>query len=272
MEINLSPAQRYSIVRLMKHLIKIAYDGGGFTGYQKGNGSRSVEDSILQALNAHEISASIRSAGRTDRGVSALSNCIEIVTDAASGTVTGILGSSFDDLFPVSHATVNDDFNVRHCDTKWYRYLLAESVDIPAISSILRKFQGTHDFRNFCRRDQRNTVRTIDAIEASQLQGFVAVDFFGRSFIWQQIRTIMGYALEAVKLPDPPEDPFSGDQRFSKPSPPENLILMDVVYRDIQFVAVRHRSMRRRIEVLHRSAMRNELLMGSISKLLLTEA
>ncbi len=267
MEINLSPVGRYSTVKIMKHLIKIAYDGSGFTGYQKGNGSRSVEDCIIRSLAESGIICSIRSAGRTDRGVSAISNCIEVVSDASAGAITGILGSRYDDLFPVAHAYVEDNFNVRHCDTKWYRYIVDGKVDIPVLEKVLKKFKGTHDFRNFCRRDERNTVRTIDSIEVLSLNGQVAVDFHGQSFVWQQIRTIMGYALEIAKTGGINQDPFSGNERYGKPAPPENLILMDVVYHNVEFRKFRSPSMLKRIDRLLTRAMRRQFLMSNILQL-----
>ncbi|EQD79614.1 tRNA pseudouridine synthase A, partial [mine drainage metagenome] len=65
----------------MSFLIKFGYIGTCFTGFQKGNGSNSVEDSILAILKRHDISKSIRSAARTDRNVSASGNVIRLSTE-----------------------------------------------------------------------------------------------------------------------------------------------------------------------------------------------
>lgn len=218
----------------MRLLIKFGYIGWLYTGYQAGNGERSVEDTILKALRKNGLSEMIHSAARTDRGVSAVSNAFAVDTDERPSKVLGILNSSIDGMIFHSYAEVPPDFNPRHCDYKVYKYTLPEGEAGPYLREALAKFRGTHDFRHFCKMDERNPVRTIRSLHAGKRNGMLMVDFKSRSFLWNQIRTIMAYAVEHSWVPIQP-DPFERTSRYGKLLEPEPLVLMEMVYRGVEF-------------------------------------
>lgn len=218
----------------MRLLIKFGYIGWLYTGYQAGNGKRSIEDTILGVIRKNGLADMLHSAARTDRGVSAVSNAFAIDTDERASKVLGILNSSIDGMIFHTYAEVPDDFNPRHCDYKVYRYTLPENEAGPYIKQALGKFRGRHDFRHFCKMDERNPVRTIRAIRARKRNGMLMVDFKSRSFLWNQIRTIMAYAVDHSVEPLE-EDPFERTSRYSRLLEPEPLVLMEMVYRDVLF-------------------------------------
>ena len=218
----------------MRLLIKFGYIGWLFTGYQTGNGERSVEDTILKVLRSNKLAEMIHSAARTDRGVSALSNAFAIDTTDRPSKVLGILNSSIQGMLFHSYAEVPDDFNPRYCDYKVYRYVIPAEESGPYLKEALRKFRGRHDFSNFCKKDERNPVRAIRSIQVRRRGGMITVDFKARSFLWNQIRTIMAYGVDnSHEITE--ADPFSLDSRYGRLLEPESLILYEMVYENVEF-------------------------------------
>ena len=72
-------------------LLKFAYDGTKFFGYQRQKDIPTVEGSVLQVLRKFGIANNLKSASRTDRGVSALGNVIQLHTSMDPMDVIGIL-------------------------------------------------------------------------------------------------------------------------------------------------------------------------------------
>lgn len=224
----------HAINHPLRLLVKFGYIGWLYTGYQTGNGNRSVEDTILEVLRKKGISDGLHSAARTDRSVSAISNAIAIDTSERPSKVMGILNSSIPGMLFHSYAIVDDDFNPRHCDFKIYRYIIPEEEAGPYLRRSLALFRGRHDFSNFCKLDERNPVRTIRSIRVSRKEGMISVDFKSRSFLWNQIRTIMAYALDHSFSQDQ-EDPFSLKERYGRLLDPEALLLQEMVYDGVEF-------------------------------------
>lgn len=250
--------------RGLRLLIKFGYPGWEFTGYQTGNGKRSVEDTILEVMKRRGLSESLHSAARTDRGVSAVSNAFAVDTTERPSKVLGILNSSIDTMIFHSVASVPDDFNPRHCDYKIYQYLVRKDEVGPYFRESLKPFRGRHDFRNFCKMDERNPVRTIRSLRITKRSGMIYVDFKARSFLWNQIRTIMAYARDHSFSPSA-DDPFSITGRYPAIMDPEPLLLLDMVYPDVDFRPALSTSKKRSYrEILDRFNLRNHV-MGSFS-------
>ncbi len=231
----------------MYYFIKYGYDGAKFTGFQRGNGVNSIEDSIIRVLSSYGISTDIESAARTDRGVSARGNVFLIETGRNIKDVMGILNARIENMFFYSYALLDDYINPRHNSMKEYSYILADYENIDELMAKLSEFKGQHDFRNFCIVDNRNTVRTIDNISYSKFGRLYIINFYGKSFVWHQIRSIMAFALAGNK------NPFSLTAKFTYIAPPEPLILRDIIYDSITFTNfdyMKHkRYMKRNIEM-----------------------
>ncbi len=219
----------------MRLFIKFGYLGWLFTGYQSSNGNSNVEDTILKVLRERKIADSLNSAARTDRNVSAIGNVIALNSEEKPEKILGILNSSIDGMIFHQHAEVAEDANPRHCDFKIYRYIIPGDTDIgPKFKPVLRSFVGTHDFSSFCRVDNRNTSRSIKSIVVKKARDAVYVDFVAGSFLWNQIRTIMAYAIDH-SFDETLEDPFQLRERYPKLVRPEPLILIDIEYSGLSF-------------------------------------
>lgn len=218
----------------MHILIKFGYIGWQFTGFQRGNGDNSVEDTILKVLRKTGISEEIHCGARTDRGVSALSNTFTMETDKNPSMVMGILNGKISGMVFHSYSIVPEGFNPRHCDYKTYRYILRKERVGPYLRKSLKPFRGQHDFRNFCKMDRRNPVRTIKSIAVGSRGDWISIDYKARSFLWNQIRAITAYAVEH-SFTEEQADPFSLTEKYPGLLDPEGLLLIDIVYDGIQF-------------------------------------
>lgn len=218
----------------MRLLIKFGYFGWQFTGFQKGNGTKSIEDTIIRVLEKAGISSSVQSAARTDRGVSAISNAFAVDTERKPSMVMGVLNGKIPEMMFHSYAVVPETFNPRHCDYKTYRYIILGGNVGPYLRQALKPFKGQHDFRNFCKMDGRNPVRTIKSISVSRKGERIFIDYKGRSFLWNQIRSITAYALEH-SYAENQGDPFSREGKYPKLMDPNGLILTDITYKGFEF-------------------------------------
>ncbi|WP_287954684.1 hypothetical protein [Acidiplasma sp.] len=216
----------------MYYLIKYGYDGKKFCGFQRNNGENSVENTIINVLKSHNISDNMESAARTDKYVSAAGNVFLIESKIDIIKILKILNSQIKDMYFYQYAGLSEYFNPRYCTLKKYSYVLDGDYDIEKFMVMLRKFEGTHDFKNFSRKDYRNTVRTIKNIDYYQHNGFFIINFYARSFIWHQIRAIMGFAMRYYEMD---LDPFAFKINSVFLASPERLILMDIFYENITF-------------------------------------
>lgn len=220
----------------MHYLLKFGYDGRKFSGYQRGNGARSVEDSILKVMLQYGISEGFSSAARTDRGVSAAGNVIFFRSEMGVEKIMGILNSKTRDMIFHSHAEVSPDFRVRYSSLKHYRYILHNcQVSVPRLDQILSLFKGEHDFTLFSRRDERTPVRVIEDISVDSVENRIEINVYGPNFVWNQIRSMVGFAMYYAKNGDQVTDPFSIHKKKWYVARPEPLVLMDISYKGITF-------------------------------------
>lgn len=184
--------------------VKFAYDGRKFNGYARQPRLKTVEGEIIKALVKHgfieDTSESFfRSASRTDKGVSALSNVIAFKTDVTKKRILQDLSDGFTYIVIYGIKEVESGFNPRYANMRWYRYyLLKGDLDIEKIVLSAASFTGEHDFSNFARVEPfREPVRTIDNIVFTEEEDFLVVDFYAQTFLWHQIRRVIS-SLEKI--------------------------------------------------------------------------
>ncbi len=240
----------------MRYLLGFSYAGTKFTGFQRGTGERSVEDSILQILNKNSLGSNLRCCSRTDRGVSAIMNTCTIDSDRNAEDIIGILNSSLEDIYFHKYTMVSDDFNVRKVTFKKYIYLLPETGIFPFINiDDLKKFEGEHDFSNFCKLNGRNTVRTVTEVNEFQRNNVRYISFVANGFLWNQIRFMIGYAMERAREKETPDNPFSYEYRMRRLAPAQFLFLEEIVYDKIDFRKVIRKSTRKKVERSYMSSL-----------------
>lgn len=188
-------------------LLRLAFDGSRFHGSQRQPDRPTVDGSVLEALDSAGLLAdepNLRAAGRTDRGVSALDHPVamdatpdlETVARALAGRTTGIL--------PWAGALVPDGYDPRREATeRTYRYhwpLIGPedtALDTELAAEAWRLFEGTHDVRHFARVEAgRRPERTITRCESWQEDDRLVFQVSGQSFLWNQVRRMVGACLD----------------------------------------------------------------------------
>jgi len=232
--------KNYTLFTFM--LLKFAYDGIKFFGYQRQKDVPTVEGEILKILKKFKIARNIRSASRTDRGVSALGNVIQIESSMDPKRVVGILNSNLKYIY--FHSFALEDINPRYAELRWYRYhLLNIGYDLDRLKEAAKIFQGKHDFINFTRA-RKNTTLEIRKIEVDVQGDLITIDFYAQNYLWNLIRRIVA-AMEKYALGlDFGEEVFERRMNFGI-APPEPLILMDIMY-NFEFTPVKMKEKRRR--------------------------
>ena len=188
----------------MRIAVKFAYDGRNYYGYARQPQLKTVEGKIINSLIKNSYiedikEASIRSASRTDKGVSALCNVLTFNTSKFDKNILKNLSKNFNDIIFYAIKRVDCDFNPRYAKQRIYRYYLKKnSYDIDLIIKTASFFTGEHDFTNFARvEDNKNPVRNIDNIVLTEHENYLIIDFYAQTFLWHQIRRIIS-ALEKV--------------------------------------------------------------------------
>jgi tRNA pseudouridine38-40 synthase len=234
----------------MRVAVKFAYNGKDFSGYARQPHQRTIEQTFLDLLSTQGIvddvkTSCFRTASRTDRGVSALGNVCSFDTALSKDTIINRLPKASDDIFAYGVQTVTPDFYPRHAKRREYRYYLQKTgLDFDAVVSAAGLFAGEHNFQNFARVEpSKNPIRTIDNIVISEKNNFLILDFYGQTFLWNQIRRIVSalkkvgngsLLIDAVRQAvNHPEKKV--DFQIAAPEP---LILKDVVY-DFSFTYIK---------------------------------
>jgi tRNA pseudouridine38-40 synthase len=223
----------------------IAYDGREFTGSQRQPDKRTVEDECIRALKKiHAIDSvedsRFRVASRTDRGVSALCNVIVFETGFKPDMLLQALNAASETVYFHGYAEVGPDFSPRRARQRWYRYFLplSEGMDIDMMQRAAREFVGRHDFKRFCKAEDKSSEKTIDSIVLTRLGNMVVIDIKGREFLRNMVRRIvaaLSSVSEGVSSIEEVRGSLQGRDRSFGLAPSEGLVLMSIDY-GIEFV------------------------------------
>ncbi len=241
---------------MIRYIVRVHYEGKNYFGYQRQPKVSTVEETLLQALieTNYIISAQENrfiSASRTDKNVNAIGNIIgfnsekEIILEQINAQLP-----KDNSIVCWSHAQVEEGFSPKHSLKKKYWYLsekgnLENEVEksTSKIQEICSLFEGKNDYRLFCKNDHRNTIREIEQINIREEQNYILFEFVAQSFLWEQVRRIVGYVMNYWELSDELKDTKALlhtrtdiDGLNIQPADPSNLILVEHYYEDINWV------------------------------------
>jgi tRNA pseudouridine38-40 synthase len=224
--------------------ITLAYDGAGFSGWQRQGTLRTVQGELETVLSRiEERPVTVTGAGRTDAGVHAAGQ-------VASVRLTKSIAA--DDLLRALNALLAADLRVRavegmparfnariHAKRKTYHYwiwnarlmppLLRNTVwhvpqplDIDAMTRAARLFEGTHDFVSLQARGARvkTTTRTMAvsrignvpvadwpwALPLDGAVGLLRYEASGDGFLRHMVRTMAGTIVDVGRGRRRPDD------------------------------------------------------------------
>lgn len=213
----------------MRVMLKVAYDGTNYCGWQLQPNAVTIEGVLnreltgLLAQPVHVIGTS-----RTDAGVHALGNVAvfdmdETICRIPAEKIAPALNSRLpEDIVVQESGQVPDDFHPRKCvSAKTYEYhILSRTkplplmrldshytwnvLDVGKMQKAADLLVGEHDFRGFCsiRTQAETTVRTIHSIEVKEQPlamggSYITIRVTGSGFLYNMVRIIAGTLMEA---------------------------------------------------------------------------
>jgi tRNA pseudouridine38-40 synthase len=201
----------------MKYLGIVSYDGTNYHGFQRQKNALGIQTLIERAFRLMtQTEITIHSASRTDKGVHALKMPFHFETELDLDPEIWIRALNLrlpNDIRIMKIKPVHARFHARHsAKGKIYRYVIAKKpstvfnsryetyvpdFDIEVVRDLLPKFEGTHDFRGFCRYTKgKETVRTIHSLTLKETKKAYVFTFDGISFLRYMVRSIMGTLIE----------------------------------------------------------------------------
>lgn len=205
---------------MMRILLKVAYDGTDYCGWQVQPGVPTVEGRLNEALsNLTGSPVTVIGASRTDAGVHALGNIAvfdydgSIPAERISHAIQQYLPN---DIVITQSYAVAADFHPRHTSTrKTYEYTydtgefpnpllrryswhISCPLNIDAMNLAAADLIGEHDFASFCcvKTQAESTVRTIYSLQVERQESVlgktVVLRVTGNGFLYNMVRIIAG--------------------------------------------------------------------------------
>lgn len=208
----------------------LAFDGGGYAGWQKQKSAETVQGIIedrLHIMSGEETC--LYGAGRTDAGVHAYGMVANFHTKTnipCQGFVKGLNSMLPADIRVLEACEVGADFHARRsarAKSYWYNFSngpvqlpterlycahVFEVLDIEAMQNSLAYLKGTHDFSSFegagsrdLELSGRGAVRTIleASLETLETGGRYRFIITGDGFLRHMVRNIVGTIFEVGK-------------------------------------------------------------------------
>ena len=210
-------------------MIKVAYDGTDFHGWQFQKGQRTVEGVLNEALTETlKEDIEVIGASRTDAGVHSMGNiavfdtCGRIPAEKVPYALNQKLPG---DVRVVAGYDVAPDFHPRKCDTKKtyeyhifcspfdnplksrYAHWTYESLDENRMDEAGKYLEGEHDFTSFCsvNTQSESKVRTIYNVNVRRAGDEIIISVTGSGFLYNMVRIIAGNLMEVGSGKKEPE-------------------------------------------------------------------
>ncbi len=199
-------------------LLKIAYDGTNYHGWQIQNNAISVSQILEESLEKLlGTKTSVTGCSRTDSGVHANEFYCHLDCDNNIPEKAFLLGLNAilpNDIAVKNVSFVNDDFHARFdAKSKTYIYKMYVGLtdpflsryalrldtepDLELMNDFCKRLIGTHDFIAFSSsgRTVKTTVRTISECYVTKNYNQYILTVSGNGFLYNMVRIIVGTAL-----------------------------------------------------------------------------
>lgn len=223
-------AKKTASEQKQRYLLKIAYDGTRYAGWQIQPHHPTIqgelEKAILQLTGQH---VRVESSGRTDAGVHAREQVAHTDLSRAPTLRKLLLGLNSllpDDIRVLAIRRVPSDFHARYSAIgKEYRYFIyngsimpphlrlyhawvRKPLDVGAMRRAARALLGRHDFSAFSanpHRETNGTVRTLRKLAITRRGRQIVIAAEADGFLYRMVRSLAGFLIR-VGLGDlPPE-------------------------------------------------------------------
>lgn len=241
----------------------IEYDGRNYFGWQKQKDKITIQGTIEKALNVLLLGEKINliGAGRTDTGVSALSQCANFKVTKNSYMRYKDFKHRLNALLPDDIAVkkiieVHRDFHARYSAiSRTYRYyftlrkraidpgryyLLKSNFDQLKAEEFLKLIKGYHSFKSFCKNkyDRRDYMchvisARIRKLKDSCLEFEITANRFLHSMVRSLAGTLLKVASGVLSLDDVKVKFLNKKPIGAQYLPPEPLVLYKVNYKNV---------------------------------------
>jgi tRNA pseudouridine38-40 synthase len=248
----------------MRFVLKIAYDGTNYAGWQRQKNALSVQEALENAiLEALGEDVRVTASGRTDAGVHAagqvchfdsekitvpperLPDCLNRFLPADIRLLEGWKGEDgFDSNRSAKRKTYCYTFYESRREMpllERYAVRVEELPSLARLQEMAKEMEGEHDFKAFCASGSsvKTTVRTVYAVrlEESVQFGIRVVKMFvtGNGFLYNMVRTMAGELLDLAsgrRNLESLHQAFATGERnlLGKTMPAKGLLLQSVEY------------------------------------------
>ncbi len=237
--------------------IEIEYEGTNYSGWQKQEGVKTIQEEIERALSKITGEAvEIFGSGRTDAGVHALGQVasFNVQTTIPPERIRFALNQHLpEDIRILKSMEVDEGFHARFSarrKTYLYRiqmgevrrpferkisYYTKDHLDIQRMCEAAGYFIGEHDFSSFKSEGStaKDFVRTIYFLDVRQCDDMVEIEITGNGFLYNMVRIIAGTLVEIGrgKEYDISAILAARDRKLAGPTAPAHgLFLKEVLY------------------------------------------
>lgn len=240
-------------------MLRVAYDGTNYNGWQVQPGGNTIEDILNRHLSELvKEPVKVIGASRTDAGVHALGNVAVFDTNARmpAEKFSYALNTRLPaDIRIQSSEEVPADFHPRYQETiKTYEYSILNRrfpdptkrlyslfhyypLDVEKMQKALEYLVGEHDFKSLCthKDEVENTVRTIYSARIKKEDDLITIRITGNGFLYNMIRIIVGTLLRVgggYFEPEYMEELLEKKDRQAagETAPPQGLKLVEIRY------------------------------------------
>lgn len=243
----------------MRVLLRVAYDGTDYCGWQVQPNAVTVEGVLRDCLkDLFQKDIDVIGASRTDAGVHAMGNVavFDVDTRIPAKKIAYALNARLpEDIRIQESIQVRDDFHPRHTDCiKTYEYSIWNStfenpkerlyshfcygdIDVALMNETAKYFIGEHDFTSFCSAGSQvvDKVRHIYTLNVDKSGNLIKIRVTGNGFLYNMVRIIAGTLLKvgqgAIKPTEIPEIIAGMDRQLAGPTAPaRGLTLIGIQY------------------------------------------
>ena len=243
----------------MRIMLRVAYDGTNYSGWQIQPNAVTVEGVLREAINdLFKTEIEVIGASRTDAGVHAMGNVavFDVDTRIAPEKIAYALNARLpEDVRVHQSVVVKDDFLPRHVNCiKTYEYSIWNDtfenpkmrlyshfdygkLDLEEMKAATKAFIGEHDFSAFCSAGTQvvDKVRTIYSLDVDKTDKLIKIRVTGNGFLYNMVRIIAGTLIKvgqgAIKASEIASIIESGDRQLAGPTASaRGLTLVEIKY------------------------------------------
>ncbi len=242
----------------MRYLIRLAFDGTSYCGWQTQKNGPSVQSCVMDAVKKIFGTVSdFSGCSRTDSGVHAADFCVTFTVPGEMPPEKLILALNANlprDIAVFSAQPAEEGFHARYSvKKKEYRYRIYTApvrspflegyvwhrpgeYDVNLLNAAASPLTGTHDFRSFMAAGSKIEDCTRTVFDAHFEQNGDCLDFYvsADGFLYNMVRIMVGTLMEVPRRFSPDDIPTvlsARDRTAAGPTaPPEGLFLHRVEY------------------------------------------